>query len=160
MKVSIRRFCILGSVLFFGWLLSSCYYDPNAQNYNSGGNYGGGSGYSPSYDNKAYKDAYRTGANYGRQDARRGLSLQASRHWYLVQPVSREAFANGYLAGYKNSGGGGPAPGQEAYSKGLKYGGRDARQGLARQASRHWNEVQPAYRQSFAQGYNAGYVRN
>lgn len=157
MKMLIRRFCVLGSILFSVWLLSGCYYEPSGQGYYPGGNYGNGGGYAPG-NNKAYN----SGVNYGRQDARRGLSRQASRHWYVVQPASREAFANGYLVGYKNTGGGGggQAPGQQAYSQGLRYGAGDARRGLARQASRHWNVVQPAYRQLFAQGYNAGYVRN
>ncbi len=163
MKVSIRQLYILGSVLFSVWLLSGCYYDPSGQSYNPGGNYGAGGGYAPGYNNAPgyNSNAYKSGVNYGRQDGRRGLSRKASRHWYVVPTASRETFANGYLAGYKNSGGGGgPGPGQQAYSQGLSYGGSDARQGYARQASRHWNGVQLAHRQSFAQGYNAGYARN
>ncbi|MFC7339431.1 hypothetical protein ACFQY0_19720 [Haloferula chungangensis] len=157
MKVSVSRLFLLGSVLVSTWLLSGCYYDPNASGYPPGGGYGGGGAYPPPQSNKAYN----SGVSYGRQDARRGLARQASRHWNVVPPPSREAFANGYNVGYRNSGGGGSGGGsqaQQAYSQGQRYGASDARRGLARQASRHWSVVAPAFRESFAHGYNAGYL--
>ena len=156
MKNTFPRILQLGVVLLTGWLLTSCYYDPNyyGGQHQGGGNYGGG------YQQGNNSQAYNTGKNYGRQDASRGLSRQASRHWYNVANGSRQTFANGYNAGYQQSqGGGGQNPGQAAYSQGLNYGRSDAQQGLRRQASRHWNTVQPAYRQSFANGYNAGFAR-
>ena len=153
-----RRLLALGSVLFFVWLLSGCYYDPYAPGYNSGGGYGGG------YPQGNYnRRAYDKGLNYGRQDARRGLARQASRHWNVVPVQDREAFAQGYNAGYQRGGGHGggsnPGPGQEAYNQGIGYGAADARRGLQRQASRHWNVVAGPYRKAFAQGYNVGYNR-
>lgn len=160
-----RHLHALGSLLFSVWLLSGCYYDPYAPNYNSGGGYGGG--HSGGYPQGGNRYAYDKGLNYGSQDARRGLARQASRHWNVVPVQDRETFAQGYNAGYQRGGGHGghgghgggatPGPGEEAYNVGIGYGRSDARRGLPRQASRHWDAVAGPYRKAFATGYNAGY---
>lgn len=152
MKLPLSRFLQAALFALITGALVGCYYDPgpsypNYPNY-PGGGYGGNS------------QAYNKGVNYGRQDSRRGLSRQASRHWHVVPAASRETFAHGYNSGYNRGGGGGGGGGQQAYSQGRGYGARDAQQGLSRKASRHWHVVQPAYRESFAQGYNNGYNRN
>ncbi|MCH7228176.1 hypothetical protein [Haloferula sp. A504] len=157
MKAHVRRLLVLGSLVFSVWLLSGCYYDPYAPNYNSGGYHGGG------YPQGGNRYAYDRGLKYGSQDARRGLARQASRHWNVVPVQDRETFAQGYNAGYHRGGGHGGAgatgPGQQAYNQGVGYGAADARRGLPRQASRHWNVVAGPYREAFATGYNVGYKR-
>ena len=155
-KSSLRRILRYGFTVLAVWQLTSCYYgDPGYVNPSyPGGGYVGGGGHN---DRRAYKQ----GASYGVQDARRGLTMQPSRYWNNISVQDRVPFSQGYNDAYtqNQNQGGGHGHDRNDYNQGANYGVQDARRGLTMQPSRYWHLISAQSRVPFSQGYNDAYQR-
>lgn len=120
-------------------------------------------------DIRSENSAYDYGYNSGRSDALGGLSDTPSRHESRVDRSFRNAYLNGYESGFRagtdsrnqNAFGAGDSRDQRnAYQRGYSAGTRDASAHRSSDFTRYRSEFDRDTRQSFRNGYEAGYAKN